>query len=150
MELGLLEEALDRLGEAVTAEDRSVPTGAETVRLVRALSRFQAVAALAASDFNDGGEWASSGARSGAAWLTRETRLPDPECRRTVRMGRRIHALPAAKESWLDGRIGQAQAGVLCGLGNRRTMHDLARDEEELVAQAERLRYGDFAAVAAY
>lgn len=150
MELAALEEELDRLAEAVTAPDRAVPTGEETVRLFGALSRLQAVTALAASDFNDGGEWAPSGARSGAAWLTVKTRLPGAECRRAVSLGRRIQALPAAKQSWLDGRIGQAHASVLCGLGNRRTMSDLARDEESLVAEAGRLRYEDFAAVAAY
>jgi hypothetical protein len=150
MELAALEEVLDQLAGAVTAEDRSVPTGEEMVRLFGLQSRLQAITALAASDFNDGQEWATSGARSGAAWLVKETRLPDPECRRAVRLGRRIRALPHAEASWLEGRIGQAQAAVLCGLGNRRTMYELARSEESLVAEAERLRFEHFAALAAY
>ena len=150
MELAALEEALDHLVEAATAEARPRATGQETVRLCRALSRLQAVTAIAEADFADGGEWADSGARSGPAWLATETRLPTPECRRAARLGRRIHGLPHAKAAWLQGRIGAAHAGVLVGLGNRRTMHDLTEAEESLVHQAERLRFDDFAAVAAY
>ena len=150
MELRALEEALDHLVESVSAEDRPVPTGEETVRLFGLVSRLQAVAAVSASDFNDGGQWATSGARSGAAWLVKETRAPDHECRRSVRLGRRIHALPAATASWLAGRIGPAHAQVLCGLGNRRTWSALVEAEADLVGHAERLRFADFAARAAY
>ncbi|HEX5268805.1 MAG TPA: DUF222 domain-containing protein [Acidimicrobiales bacterium] len=145
-----LEEALDHLVEAVTAEDRPRPTGQETVRLFRAASRLQAVLSIAASDFADGQEWAASGARSGPAWLSTETRLPTPECRRAARLGRRIHGLAHAEAAWLEGRIGAAHAAVLVGLGNRRTMYDLTEAEESLVGQAESLRFDDFAAVAAY
>ena len=150
MELQALREALDRLVEEVTTEGRPFPTGEETVELFELASRLQAVVAITASDFHDGGEWAPSGARSGAGWLTRETRLPEVECRRAVRVGRRIHALPHAKASWLAGRISQAHASALVGLANRRTEADLAASEAGLVRQAERLRFEDFSAVAAY
>jgi hypothetical protein len=150
MDLEALDEVIDRLGDAVTAEDRALPTGPEAIHLFEALSRLEAIAALAAADFNDGQEWSPTGARSGAAWLIKETRLPNAECRRAVSLGRRIRALPHAKAAWLDGRIGRAHAAVLCGLGNRRTMYDLTDSEADLVVQAERLRFEDFAAVAAY
>jgi hypothetical protein len=150
MELAALEEALDRLAGQVTAEGRPRASGEEAARLFRAASRLQAVVAVAAADLADGQEWAGSGARSGKAWLTTETRLPAGECARAVRLGRRIHALPHARAAWLSGRIGPAHAGVLAGLGNRRTMADLAASEESLVDQACRLRFEDFAALAAY
>ena len=150
MELGALEEALDGLVESVAAEHRPLPSGAEVTRLVRCLSRLQAVAAITAADFDDGGEWGPSGARTGAAWLTKESRQPEVDCRRAVRLGRRIHAFPNAKASWLSGRIGPAQVSVLVGLANRRTEADLAEAEADLVGQAEHLRFEDFSALAAY
>jgi len=150
MELAALEEALERLAGQVTAENRPRASGEEALRLLRAASRLQAVVAIAAADFADGQEWAGTGARSGKAWLARQSRLPAGECARAARLGRRIHALPHAKAAWLSGRIGQAHAGVLAGLGNRRTMSALTESEQSLVDQAERLRFDDLAAVAAY
>lgn len=118
--------------------------------LERQLHRMEAVICKVAAAFEAGGSWAPSGARTAGAWLATAVRMPKAEARRQLRLGRAARTRPAAAAAWEAGDIGTAQFATIADLANPRSGEALDRDETLLVSDARRLRFDDFARVAAY
>jgi hypothetical protein len=76
--------------------------------------------------------------------------LPSSSARRRVRLGRALRHLPATEAAWLAGAVGEAQVSALARARTPATEEAMARDEEMLVGEAERLRFESFARVLAY
>jgi hypothetical protein len=101
MVLDDLEAAVDRL---CGAEVATVADGEAIERLHRCLARLEAATTRATAAFDAGGEWASDGARTAAAWVAVRCQLPSSSAQRRVRLGRALHHLPATEAAWLAGR----------------------------------------------
>jgi hypothetical protein len=108
------------------------------------------VTTRATAAFDAGGEWASDGARTAAAWVAGRCKLSSSSARRRVRLGRALRHLPATEAAWLAGAVGEAQVSALARARTPATEEAMARDEEMLVGEAERLRFESFARVLAY
>jgi hypothetical protein len=87
--------------------------------------------------------WQASGARTGAAWLAAECRVPRQDASRQIRLARGMRELPVAGAAWAAGEIGSAHVQRLLRARNPRTADVLGRDEESLVDVA---RSGSFRA----
>jgi hypothetical protein len=103
-----------------------------------------------AADFDASGAWASSGAKTAAAWLSTTNRTPLNESRGLVRRGRRLRHLPYFEEAWAAGLITAAHIDVVARVRRPATEWALARDEPLLVEQAKTLQFRDFVRVIAY
>jgi hypothetical protein len=145
--VGELSALLDRLRDLDPA---TLGDGETVVELHRQLERVAAVTTPATAAFDASGACELDGARSAAAWLATRCRLPVPTARRRVRLGRELRHLPHAEAAWLAGDIGEAQVGVLARVRTPVTAESLAADEEFLVSEAARLRFGSFARLVAY
>jgi hypothetical protein len=122
------------------------------VELARLRSSLEAVEARVAGEWDGRRVWAASGARSGAAAMSRMTREPKPACGSRLALGRvlRCRTLPIAAEAWLAGEIGAAHVRLLAGARNERTVAALAEAEAMLVHDAQQLHFSAFAQVVAY
>jgi hypothetical protein len=147
MVLDGLEAAVDQL---CGAEVATVADGEAIERLHRCLARVEAATTRATAAFDAGGEWAADGARTAAAWVAGRCKLPSSSARRRVRLGRALRHLPATEAAWLAGEVGEAQVAALARARTPATEEAMARDEEMLMGEAERLRFESFIRVLAY
>jgi len=118
--------------------------------LSRQLERVAAATTRAIGAFDASRTWDPVGARSTAAWLATRCLLPSSTAQRRVRLGRAMGQLPVTEAAWMAGDIGEAQAGLLTRARTPGAAETLAADEEMLVGEAKRLRFGSFAKVLAY
>ncbi|HUQ64279.1 MAG TPA: DUF222 domain-containing protein [Acidimicrobiales bacterium] len=123
--------------------------GESVVDLHRELARLDAVATRAVGSFDASRAWESTGARSAAAWMSVECRLPSSTARRRVRLARALRHLPATEDAWLCGEINDFQVGLLA-MAQFRAPKEFASVEEDLVDWAKGLRFRHFAQVLAY
>ncbi|HET9443786.1 MAG TPA: DUF222 domain-containing protein [Acidimicrobiales bacterium] len=142
-----LAEQLDRLG---SADPRVLADPATIEALHRQLARLEAVVTRATAAFEASGRWQESGARSATAWVANRCSLPRAAAHRRLRLGRALRHLPVGEAAWLAGRIDAAHVSALASLRTPAAEEALARDEEVLVAQAQHLRYREFARVLGY
>ena len=138
------------LDKAAGMEPEALADGESIVELHRCLARLEAVTTRATAAFEAGGEWAVDGARSAAAWVSVSCGLPRAAVSRRAHLGRSLRRLPGAAQAWLAGHIGSHHVAALACARTPATEEALARDEEVLVAQAQELRYDQFARVLAY
>jgi hypothetical protein len=117
------------------------PTARPSSACTGCLARLEAATTRATAAFDAGGEWASDGARTAAAWVAARCQLPSSSARRRVRLGRALRHLPATEATWLAGEVGEAQVAALARARTPATEEAMARDEEMLVGEAERLRH---------
>jgi len=137
--------------DRMVAADPSSPADAETVLgLNRQLERLGAVNTRVTAAFDASRAWADDGARSAAAWLATRAQLPPATARRRVRVGRALRSMGIVEEAWLAGDIGDAQVGLLANAHTPATAEVFSRDEQALVDDAIRLRFGDFSRVLWY
>jgi len=142
-----LESVLDRL----TDVDPTVLGDGETVvALHRQMERLTAVVTRATAAFDASGAWQGDGARTSAAWVATCTHLPVSTARRRVRVGRALRHMAIVEQAWLAGDVGDAQVGLFSRARTPATEEAFARDEEDLVDYARRLRFRDFARIMAY
>ncbi len=88
--------------------------------------------------------WQGSGAKSGAAWLAREQRLPIQTTRQRVRHARALRTLPAVEAAWVAGEIDRAHLITLLGARTPRTKHQFDTDHKELLDSARTRGFVDF------
>jgi hypothetical protein len=119
------------------------------VDLLAQLERLSACAARAAARFDTDGQWALAGARSPAMWLAVERRIPKPQARRLLRLGRAARQMPAVQTAWLDGSVSAAHVSLL-STARAACSEAFERDEQILVAEAARLRFDQFDRVITY
>lgn len=125
---GDVADVLDRAG-AVLAELRDVDldgladdTLSEAVLAVQHLRGSLEVAeAQVLSRWDAQGCWHSSGARTGAAWLSWKQRVPIGVARQRLRHARALRTLPSVEGAWAAGEIDRAHVTTLLGARTART-----------------------------
>jgi len=147
MELSVLADALDELGAGDPARVADTSSIAELVRL---RSRMDALVSAAVAVFDAEGAWAPCGAKTAAAWLKKDCRLPGSEAKALVRRGRVMRGRSELAVAWSSGRLGAAQVEVISHLDTPATAEAFDRDIDMLIDQAARLSFSDFEKVAAY
>ncbi len=100
----------DTLSDAVLAMQRL--RGGLDVAEARVMARWDAQ-----------GAWEASGARSAAAWLAWQQRLPMGVARQRVRHARAVRGLPALEDAWAAGEIDRAHLITILGACTPRTEH---------------------------
>jgi hypothetical protein len=142
-----LEAALHELGAAAP----QMLADAEAVeRLHRCLARLDAVTTRASAAFDASGAWEATGARTAAAWLSVHCGVAPAAAHRRVHLGRALRHLPVAEQAWVAGEIDSSHVSMLAKARTPATEGALARDEEVLVEQAKRMRFGHFVRALAY
>ena len=148
MDLGPLRAAIDEL-TACGPSALSDPESIAELQVERA--RLDALVTAAVAAFEASGAWAPSGAaRTAAAWITHECRIPKKDAARQVRRGRHCRHLPLFEAAWSKGEITADHLDLVASVRRPATEEALARDEAMLVEQATTLTYAEFAKVLAY
>ena len=147
MGLGSVIAAIDEL---VGTDPHSLGDADTVVELHRQLARMEAVVTRATAAFDAAKEWAPSGARTAAAWLAVEARLPKAVAARRVHLGRELRHLPVAEATWLSGDVNAHHVGALARVRTPETEAAMEGDEAMLVGEAKRLRFSSFHRVLRY
>jgi hypothetical protein len=113
-------------------------------------ARLDAFVTAAVADFDASGEWAPSGARTAAAWITHACQIPKRDAARQVRRGRHCRHLPLFTAAWSKGEITADHLDVVASVRRPSTQEALARDEAMLVDYAKDLTYDEFVALMRY
>ena len=142
-----LSAVVDKL---VGLDPATLGDGETVVELHRQLERLTAVTTRATAAFDASGDWQADGARTAGAWVAARCGLPAASARRRLRLGRDLRHMAAVEAAWLAGDIGDAHVGLLSRARTPATAQAFGRDEDMLVGQARRLRFGTFARVLAY
>ena len=146
---GVLEELSADLDRLVEVDPATLGDGEAVIALHRQLERLTAVTTRAVAAFDASGSW-DDDARSAASWLAHRCALPAGTARARVRLGRAIRHLPVTEAAWLAGAVGEAQVTLLARARTPVTAAPMARDEEMLVREAQRLSFASFARAVAY
>jgi len=147
MTLHGLVDAIDQLAQA---DPFSYADRESVITLLTQLSRFECIVSRAVASFDEGGEWATEGAKTSVAWLHTRTHLPKGLLRSELRRGRAMPELPVATQSWSNGEISSAHFDALNKARTSVSEVALARDEAMLVSTARELKFEPFAAAVAY
>ncbi len=126
---GVDDDSLSDAVLAIAAPARSASTSAEA----RVLSRWDAQ-----------GAWRASGAKTGAAWLAWQQRVPIQVARQRLRHARAMRTLPAIEEAWAAGDIDRAHVTTLLGARTARTAQVFDADHERLLGLARTHGFVDF------
>jgi hypothetical protein len=145
--LDKLSAVLDELG---VVDPSALGDGESVMGLHRQLERLAAMTTRATAAFDASQSWGTDGARACSAWLATRCRMPVPTAQRRVRLGRALRHLGVAEAAWLAGDIGEAQVGLLARARTPGAAEAMDRDEQMLVGQARRLRFGSLVKVVGY
>lgn len=144
---GHLERAQEGLG-ALAGIDLDRLTGDELTELVMACQRLrgslEVAEARVLARWDARREWEPSGAKTAAAWLGWQQRLPAQVARQRVRHARALRDLPAVEAAWSAGEIDRSHVATLLGVRNRRTEELFARDHKALLDTARTGWFSDF------
>ena len=142
-----LERAQDAIG-ALAALDLDRLTGEELTDLVMASQRLRG--ALEVSEarvlarWDAAREWQPSGAKTAAAWLAWQQRLPVQVARQRMRHARALRELPAVEKAWAAGEIDRSHVATLLNVRNPRTEELSQRDHKALLDTARTGWFSDF------
>ena len=167
-----LDDLRGTLDELVRADSFSLSDKESIIALERELARLEYLVAKSAAAFDAGGEWATDGAKTAAAWLVTRCHLPSAVAKAQLRRGRVLAKMPVSSEAFSDGDIGVAQFDLLAkaaqGPGavgavvagadgvagadaaGPDTEGAFFRDEALLVTHAKEMKFAPFSAVLAY
>jgi hypothetical protein len=106
------------------------------VELQELRARLDAAEAAMIGTWDGRQAWKPSGARSGAAWLAWQTRVPVADARRRVRHARACRDHPVIAEAWAKGRIDGAHVAALLRVRTPRTEAAFEADHPDLVEAA--------------
>jgi hypothetical protein len=146
-QLGPLGLALEEFIEI----DPSLRCQGETiVGLQRLQSQISYALSTSVAEFDQWGEWATSGAKTSTAWIDTICHLPKKEARAELRRGKALAGLPVAAQAWRAGEIGPAQVDALLRVKSPVTEEALARDEGLLVGYARDMKFAHFSKALEY
>jgi len=149
-----LVDELERQVKELAALDAHALSDAELrdaqIDLARVGAAFAAAQARIAVVWDQRRVWDADGAKSGAAWLARETREPKAVCTSRLRLGRVVRDMPLVDAAWSAGDITIDHVRRLAGVRNRRSRAAFTRDEAMLVDAARTLPYREFHQVVEY
>ena len=114
------------------------------VDLARLRTRFEAIEVALSSAWDARRAWAVDGARSGAAWLARQTHEPKPACGARLWLGRKLRHLPLVAVAYAAGDITEAHARLIAKARNHRTAAAMAAAEAEIVHHAQKFTFSQF------
>jgi hypothetical protein len=140
----VIEALVSVIDGLVDADPGTLSDSDTVVALHRQLARLDAVTSRASARWDADGEWAGSGARSGAAWLAARTHVPRSEANRRLRLGRALRHLPHTEQAWLAGSISSAHVSALAAARTDELTDAMARDEAALVTKARTLHFSRF------
>ena len=146
-ELEGLKVAIDAV---LAAGPAAFADGDTLTRLYAQAERLQCAVTQSTGAFEAGAEWATAGARTAAAWISTECRMPLGAARRRVRLARELRHMPESERAWSDGSIGEAHVSLLSRARTPQTAEAFERDEAMLVGEAVKLRHHQFDRVVAY
>lgn len=139
---------LDAASSAVGALDPDGLTASELTEAIllaqRLRSQLEAAEARLLARWDADRVWHDSGAKSGAAWLAREQRLPIQTTRQRIRHARALRTLPAVEDAWSAGEIDRTHLITLLGVRTPRTRHQFETDHPELLESARTRGFVDF------
>ena len=110
----------------------------------RLRGRLDAADARVLSRWDAQGAWRASGAKTGAAWLAWQQRVPIQVARQRLRHARALGTLPAVEEAWSAGHIDRSHVTALLGVCNPRTADAFGADHQRLVELACSSGFADF------
>ena len=146
-----LERVFDTLGMAIKEVAVVDPDGLTDAELAAAVveldhhrAALDATYARLVGAFDTRRVFAADGAQTAAAWMSRRTRSPQPECGGRVRVARKLAHMPLVADAWEAGEITVAHVRRLAGVRNPRTTELFARDESMLVNHARELTFSGF------
>ncbi|MGQ0430989.1 MAG: DUF222 domain-containing protein [Microthrixaceae bacterium] len=144
-------DAVALLDTASSAVGRVDPDGMTASELTDALLQMQrlrgqleAAEARVLARWDADRVWQASGAKSGAAWLTREQRLPIQTTRQRIRHARALRTLPAVEGAWASGEIDRTHLITLLGVRTPRTKAQFETDHKALLDSARTRGFVDF------
>jgi hypothetical protein len=140
-EVDALRSAIDGLFEAGPS---LLSDGSTLCAMEREFSRLECLISKSTEVFETWGEWATDGAKSAASWIAVSANVPIKTARGQVKRGRALRSLPVVCEAYARGTLSTAHVDDIISVKNPRTEESLARDEELLVDQANKLSYADF------
>jgi hypothetical protein len=144
-------EALERDVDRLLGLDAFSYSDQESmITMARIAAKVECAKSLVAVGFDDGGEWAADGAQTSVAWIDTRCHVAKTAARRELRLGRALSHMPATAAAWSEGAITAAQVEALTKLFTARTKEAFVRDEQMLVDQAKKMKFGTFYSVAAY
>ena len=88
--------------------------------------------------------WQDDGARSGAAWLARQERIPIQTARQRIRHARALRTLPEVEAAWSAGEIDRTHLITLLGVRTPRTREAFESDHTDLLDAARTTGFADF------
>ena len=120
------------------------------VELRRERARLAAVEAALVAAVDRGRPWAESGHRSTAGWLAGSDNTSLTGAQRSVRLARRLAAMPATRAALAAGDISEDHAHRLAVLNAPDIAAAFTDAEEFLVGQARSMRWPDFVTATEY
>lgn len=145
-----LQDLVDVLDELTACDPKDFADGEDLVLLAKQKARLEAFASLVAAAFAGGDEWRADSARSASQWLGVEGHMAKKKAKELVAGGRQADEAPLFRASWLAGRLTADHLRVLGPALSPKLHEAFARDEAELLAHGEKLRFDDFCRVVAH
>jgi len=149
-------ELLDLAGRALSEATRRDLTELTDAEVTLAAQRATEVAILAsaaqvqaAGRLDTSKAWKASGARSGAAWLAWQCRIPRGRAGGVVRCARRLRDLPRTEAAFLAGQLTVDHVTLLASC-HAADPDGFAADEEVLVGHAASMAFRHFERVITY
>jgi hypothetical protein len=137
-------EELNEVLARIRAQGPSAFSDPESIRALQtAKAQIDSILAHRVLCFQNSGEWAPDGARSAAAWMSKECRLPTSEGKAQVRRGQMLESAPLVAAAFAAGEIGVAQVDAFVR-AHRSDPEIFVRDQEMLVGLAKTLKFGQF------
>lgn len=127
---------LDGLGDGDLTE---LVMGAQALR-----GALEAAEARVLAEWDRRRTWRASGAKTAAAWLAWQQRLPIAEARRRLRHARLTRQYPKVHEAWATGALDRTHLVTLFGCRTARTQAAFDDEHEDLLDSAKARGFVDF------
>lgn len=112
--------------------------------LQRMRCRLEAAEARVLATWDAERVWRSDGAKTGAAWLSHQQRIPIQTARQRIRHARALRTLPEVELAWSAGEIDRTHLITLLGVRTSRTAEVFEREHKELLDVARTRGFVDF------
>src|SRR5438128_413831 len=89
-------------------------SGPEVAAAFRIGDRYTAWLTITAGEFAKYGDWDVAGYASATQWLKDQAGMTGPDAYRMLREAKKLRALPALAQAWLDGKVTGGQVRIVC------------------------------------
>ncbi len=143
----VLQLAAEALAALDDLDPRSLTTGElnDAVLLMQRMRcQLEATEARVLATWDADRVWQSDGAKTGAAWLARQQRIPIQTARQRIRHARALRTLPEVASAWSAGEIDRPHLITLLGVRTARTAEAFEHEHKELLDVARTRGFVDF------